>query len=154
MESFELIKKFGEKIGVNLTPDEDNVYTFEVDEMIVTFNVLPELDEIVLSGDIGEPPPEHLENLYKVMLEAQYLFNGTAGATISLNAENNHFSLCKALSCKILDGDSLYEEAEHFVNTLEVWTKLVKDYRGVTSKVEEVKADDAPQLDASSFIRA
>ena len=154
MESFELIKKFGEKIGVNISSDDDNIYTFEVDEMIISFHILPELDSIVLTGDIGEPPPENLENLYKVMLEAQYLFNGTAGATISLNAENNRFSLCKALSCKIMDGDSLYEEAEHFVNTLEVWAKLVKDYRGVASKAEEVKADDAPQFDANSFIRA
>ena len=153
MESFVLIKKFGEKIGVNLTPDEDNVYTFEVDEMIVTFHVLPELDEIVLSGDIGEPPPEHLENLYKTMLESQYLFNGTAGATISLNSENNRFSLCKALPCKLLDGDSFFSEAEQFVNTLEVWVKLVKNYRGTASKAEEVKMD-TPQFDTNSFIRA
>ena len=153
MESFELIKKFGEKIGVNLPPDEDNVYTFEVDEMIVTFNVLPELDEIVLSGDIGEPPPEHLENLYKTMLESQYLFNGTAGATISLNSETNRFSLCKALPCKILDGDLLYAETENFINTLEVWIKLVKDYRDVAPKTEDVKAT-IQEIGSNGFIRA
>ena len=121
--------------------------------MIVTFHVLPELDEIVLSGDIGEPPPEHLENLYKTMLESQYLFNGTAGATISLNSETNRFSLCKALPCKLLDGDSFFSEAEQFVNTLEVWVKLVKNYHGTASKAEEVKMD-TPQFDTNSFIRA
>ncbi len=154
MESSELIKKFGKKIGIDLSPNDDNSYTLEVDEMLLSLHILPEIDTIILVGDIGEPPPEHLENLYKTMLESQHLFNGTGGATISLNAENNHFSLCKALSCKILDGDSLYEEAEHFVNTLEVWAKLVKDYRDVAPKAEEVQADDAPQFDASSFIRA
>jgi hypothetical protein len=153
MESFELIKKFGEKIGVNLTPDEDNVYTFEVDEMIVTFHVLPELEEIVLSGDIGEPPPEHLENLYKTMLESQYLFNGTAGATISLNSENNRFSLCKALPCRILDVDLFYAETENFINTLEVWIKLVKDYRDVAPKAEDVKTV-MPEIGSNGFIRA
>ena len=153
MESFELIKKFGEKIGVNLTPDEDNVYTFEVDEMIVTFHVLPELEEIVLSGDIGEPPPEHLENLYKTMLESQYLFNGTAGATISLNSENNRFSLCKALPCRILDVDLFYAETENFINTLEVWIKLVKDYRDVVPKAEDVKTV-MPEIGSNGFIRA
>ena len=153
MESFELIKKFGEKIGINLIPDEDNVYTFEVDEMIVTFHVLPELDEIVLSGDIGEPPPEHLEKLYKTMLESQYLFNGTAGATISLNSDTNRFSLCKALPCKILDGDSLYAETENFINTLEVWIKLVKDYRDVAPKTEDVKAT-IQEIGSNGFIRA
>lgn len=153
MESFELIKKFGEKIGVNLTPDEDNVYTFEVDEMIVTFHVLPELEEIVLSGDIGEPPPEHLENLYKTMLESQYLFNGTAGATISLNSENNRFSLCKALPCRILDVDLFYAETENFINTLEVWAKMVENYRDIAPNAEDVKAA-MPEIGSNGFIRA
>ena len=153
MESLEIIKKFGKKIGIDIAPSDEGVYMFEVDQMLVAFHVMPELDTIALTGDIGEPPPEKLENLYKTMLQAQYLFQNTYGATISLNPETNHFSLCKALSCKILDGDSLYEEAEHFVNTLEVWAKLVKDYRDVAPKAEEVQAD-TPQFDASSFIRA
>ena len=154
MESSELIKKIGEKIGIDLSPNDDNSYTLEVDEMLLSLHILLEIDTIILVGDIGEPPPEHLENLYKTMLESQHLFNGTGGATISLNSETNRFSLCKTLSCKILDADLLYEEAEQFVNTLEVWIKLVKDYRDVVPMVNEAKADDAPQFDANSFIRA
>ena len=64
MEINDIIKSFSEKIGMEIVPSDDGVYMFEVDEMIITFHVLPELDEIVLTGDIGEPPPERLENLY------------------------------------------------------------------------------------------
>jgi len=153
MEINDIIKSFSEKIGMEIVPSDDGVYMFEVDEMIITFHVLPELDEIVLTGDIGEPPPERLENLYKTILEAQYLFNGTAGATISLNSENNHFSLCKALPCKILDGDSFFSEAEQFVNTLEVWAKMVENYRDIAPNAEDIKAA-MPEIGSNGFIRA
>ena len=39
---------------------------------------LRELDTIALIGDLGEPPPERLEVLYKTMLQANHLF-GRAG---------------------------------------------------------------------------
>ena len=152
MEINDILKSFSEKIGMEIMPSDDGVYMFDVDGIIVTFHVLQEIDTIVLTGDIGEPPPERLENLYKTMLEAQYLFNGTVGATISLNSENNHFYLCKALPQKILDGDLLYAETEQFVNTLEVWVKLVANYRDVVPKTE-VTDETTPNLDSNGFIR-
>ena len=152
MEINDILKSFSEKIGMEIVPSDDGVYMFEVDEMIITFHVLPELDEIVLTGDIGEPPPERLENLYKTILEAQYLFKATFGATISLNEENNRFTLCKALPCKLLDGDSFFNEAEQFINTLEVWVKLVKNYRDSASKEEDESAP-MPSFGPNNFIR-
>lgn len=152
MESSEIIKQFSEKIGITIEPSDDGVYMFEVDETIVTFHVIPEMDMIILTGDIGEPPPEKLENLYKAMLEAQYLFKATFGATISLNEENNRFTLCKALPCKLLDGDSFFNEAEQFINTLEVWVKLVKNYRDSASKEEDESAP-MPSFGPNNFIR-
>ena len=153
MESLEIIKKFGKKIGIDIEPSDEGVYMFEVDQMLVTFHVMPELDTIVLTGDIGEPPPEKLENLYKTMLQAQYLFQNTYGATISLNPETNRFVLCKALSCKILDDDSFFGETEQFINTLDVWVKLVKNFRDAASLSEET-GTPMPSFGSDGFIRA
>lgn len=153
MESLEIIKKFGKKIGIDIEPSDEGVYMFEVDQMLVTFHVMPELDTIVLTGDIGEPPPEKLENLYKTMLQAQYLFQNTYGATISLNPETNRFVLCKALSCKILDDDSFFGETEQFINTLDVWVKLVKNFRDAASLAEETGMP-MPSFGSDGFIRA
>lgn len=153
MESLEIIKKFGKKIGIDIAPSDEGVYMFEVDQMLVAFHVIPELDTIVLTGDIGEPPPEKLENLYKTMLQAQYLFQNTYGATISLNPETNRFMLCKALSCKILDDDSFFGETEQFINTLDVWVKLVKNFRDAASLAEET-GTPMPSFGSDGFIRA
>ena len=86
MESSELIKSFGERLSVELALDTDGACAIDVDGLAVTINDLTEISSIALTGDLGEPPPENLEALYKALLEANHLFNGTAGATLSLDA--------------------------------------------------------------------
>ena len=41
--------------------------------MVVSIHDLRELSAVALVGDLGEPPPERLEALYKAMMEANYL---------------------------------------------------------------------------------
>ena len=149
MDASEIISAFGEKLGIGLEFDADNVCSFEADGMVVTFHNLREIDEIVIMGDLGEPPPWNLEHLYRAMLEANHLFNATFGATISFNAESGHFALCRALPCKALDGESFFAAAEHFVSALELWTRLVRDYRGGAGESDAGKEE----LDTSSFLR-
>ncbi len=143
MESTELITALGEKLGIELVPDEDGACAFEADGLAVTVNSLPELDAVALSGDLGDPPPVGLENLYKAMLEAQHLFRDTHGATISRDPETGRFALCRSLSCKALDPDSFFTETEQFVNTLEFWAKIIRDYRGAMDSLPEAPAADA-----------
>ncbi len=38
---------------------------------------------VLMSADLGEPPPDGGEKLYRTMLEANNLFAGTAGATLA-----------------------------------------------------------------------
>ncbi len=140
MEASEIIKAFCEKVGVEFEPDADGTVTLDVDGATVTINDLREINAVALVGDLGEPPPERLDALYKLMLEANHLFGGTAGATISCNPKTGHFALCRVLPCVALDSDFFYAEAERFVSTLESWTKIVRDFR------------DAPPADDSSMM--
>ena len=41
---------------------------------------------VLMSADLGEPPPDGGETLFRIMLEANNLFGGTAGATLALDA--------------------------------------------------------------------
>ncbi len=148
METSELIKSFGAKLGIDLEPNDDGIYSFEADNLSVSILDLPELDCTALVGDLGEPPPEGLEALYKVMMEANHLFRDTHGATLSLNPENSHFEICKALPNKLLDTDSFFLEIERFVNILEVWSKIVLNYRGAPTE------ESLPSLGTNGFIQA
>ena len=135
MEAAELITALGSNLGIELKLDADGACSFGADDMIITINHLEQLDALVLSGDLGEPPPERLEALYKAMLGANHLFAGTGGATLSRDPETGHFAICRALPCVTLDADSFYAQVERFVSTVEAWTKLVANFRAAAPEV-------------------
>ncbi len=147
----ELISGLGSKIGVELTSD-DGSCVINVDDMVVTLMSLPDSDRLAVHGEIGDPPPEGLEQLLSAMLEANHLFAGTAGATISRDHETGRFHLCRHEPLAILDADSLAALVESFVNTLGIWRKAIASYRPDAKSAAE-GADEAPQLGANGFFR-
>jgi hypothetical protein len=147
----ELISGLGSKIGVELTSD-DGSCVINVDDMVVTLMSLPDSDRLAVYGEIGDPPPEGLEQLLSAMLEANHLFAGTAGATISRDHETGRFHLCRQEPLATLDADSLAALVESFVNTLEIWRKAIASYRP-TAKSAAEGADEGPQLGANGFFR-
>jgi len=152
MEVNELVKGLGEKLdGLELAFDENGLVALEIDTMPVTLMNLDEAGSLAFYGVVGLPPPEDdLSDLYHALLEANHSYAGTAGATLSINAETGDVELCKALPLVALDPDSLFAELERFVNTLEVWRKIVADYRAGAEAKESggTKPDEAPQAAA------
>ena len=129
MQITELIAALGERIGLKLALDEAGACTLAVDGMSVVIQDVSEADLVGFWGKIGAPPPEGLQRLYELMLEANHLFRATAGATISRDPESKDFFLCRVLDLRILDAESFILALERFVNTLENWQRLVLDYR-------------------------
>ena len=83
---------------------------------------------VLLSADLGEPPPEGCEKLFRTMLEANNLFSGTAGATLALDQTSGHFRLQKYES-----PDEFANDAEgklvSFIETALVWSRSIADFR-------------------------
>ena len=152
MEAKELIADIAKRIGLEY--DGGDTFSFEADGLVVAISNLPELDAIALPGDIGEPPPERLEGLYKTLLGANHFFGGTAGATISLDPDTGRIALCRALPLATLDGEKFYAEVERFVNTAETWAKVVSDYRGAAAEApDEGAAEERPAFGAGGFMQ-
>ena len=147
----ELISGLGSKIGVELTSD-DGSCVINVDDMVVTLMSLPDSDRLAVYGEIGDPPPEGLEQLLSAMLEANHLFAGTAGATISRDHETGRFHLCRQEPLAILNADTLAAILQSFVNTLEIWRKAIASYRPVAKSAAE-GTDEAPQFGATGFVQ-
>ena len=152
MDAKELIADIAKRIGLEY--DGGDTFSFEADGLVVAISSLPELDAVALTGDVGEPPPERLEGLYKTLLGANHFFGGTAGATISLDPDNGRIALCRALPLATLDGDKFYAEVERFVNTAETWAKVVSDYRGAAAEApDEGAAEERPAFGAGGFMQ-
>ena len=66
MEATELIRSLCERLGIGYEPDDNGgSCSFEADGLLVMINNLRNLDQIAIVGDLGDPPPEKLETLYK-----------------------------------------------------------------------------------------
>ena len=143
MELAELVGEFGERIGLDLKPDENGTCALAVDGMNITIQDVSEAYAVGLWGRIGAPPPEGLRQLYEMMLDANHLFRATSGATISRDPESGDFYLCRLLDLRVLDSESFFSALEKFVNTLEVWQKVIADYRPVADEIGKKDADRA-----------
>lgn len=141
----DLLQIFNNRLGLDTTPDKDGIYNFDIDNLNFTIFDLSENNLVAFTGDLGEPPSDQtLEGLYSLLLSSQYLFCKTQGATFSLHPDTGHIILCQALPLSALTPETFFNAAEQFVNTLEEWSKIIKDYRSVESSN---KAPDTFQLD-------
>ncbi len=147
----ELIENFGKTCGVELSAT-DGAVALEIDGMAVTVQEVPERDALVVTGDVGEPPPEGLEALMTAMLEANYLFLGTGGGALARNPETGRFHLCRLASLASLDDAGFAALMETFSNVLETWRKMLADYRPAAA--DAAPPDDAPPaFGASGFMQ-
>ena len=83
---------------------------------------------LLMSADLGEPPPDGGERLYRTMLEANNLFSGTAGATLALDAATGRFRLQKYESPDELANDP-EAKVVSFVETALFWSRSIADFR-------------------------
>ena len=83
---------------------------------------------LLLSADLGEPPPDGGERLYRTMLEANNLFAGTAGATLALDAATGRFRLQKYESPDEFSNDAR-AKVESFIEAALFWSRAIADFR-------------------------
>ncbi len=150
----EMISLLSKAIGIELQI-EDGICGFkagDVDDDAGSVNIMisnvEERGEILLYADLGNVPPEGREDFYRTLLEANNLFRGTAGATLSLE---NGTSLIRL---QFREHSSIFaNKAEElvgtFVDTALTWKKIVVDYR---ASRKDSKPLEEVLLDNSSFM--
>ena len=140
----ELMEEAGRTLGVDLLA-HDGTTQLEIDGMAVSVLEMPELEAVVLNGVIGEPPPQGLAALHRAMLEANFNFAGTAGATLAVDPDDGALTLTRLAPLPLLDTTKFLALLERFVNVLETWRTIVADYRPDESAPAS-PADGAPGL--------
>jgi len=88
----------------------------------------PPYDLVLFSADLGELPPEGREALFQSMLEANHLFSGTAGATLSLDAATGRFALQGYVTRDLL-ADNTDALLFPFAEAALFWSRAIADYR-------------------------
>ena len=144
-----LIKAFCERLGIQSEANAEGIYAFEVDAFEFAVHDLSEQRRVALVGDLGTIPKRHPEALFRLMLEAQHCFRDTEGAIFSIDGERDRLTLNRMLSCAELDEETFFGEVERFVNQLEVWAHIIRDYNG--QKVEDKGQQDEVETPESAL---
>ena len=144
-----LIKAFCERLGIQSEANAEGVYAFEVDALEFAVHDLSEQRRVALVGDLGMIPETHPEGLFRLMLEAQHCFRETEGSVFSIDRERDRLTLNRLLSSSELDNEAFFNEVERFVNQLEAWAHIIRDYNG--QKVEDKGQQDEVEAPESAF---
>lgn len=132
-----LLERFGKDTGLGrLTLDDSGSYTFLVDEAKVSFMHIAEGGTLLLFADVGELPGAGLAGMLLAALRANFLFRGTAGATLAVRPGSPVLFLNRSLKLDGLSYEEFVQALGDFTNTLSEWRRLLADYRPDASASE------------------
>lgn len=154
MEYRTLISQLAAQLGIaDLTFDEENVVRLQADDMTLALMEIPEKNALLMWSEVATPPPEKLEQLYRLLLEASFMGRATQGATFSLDKGAVYLHRIDPLVN--LDATSLSEIVEDFLNLVEKWRSVIETFRADDSAAEtEPEEDLSTNLDSNGFLRA
>lgn len=123
-----ILADFGSSIGIpELCFDNNNCCCLGFDDVTVNIESLTRSDTLFLYTNLGKIPQNASLSFYEMILEADFLFKGTKGATIGISKELN----AVAMSCNIpmaeMSLTKFENRIEDFVNVAEYWSKKIRD---------------------------
>ena len=130
MEIDQLLERFGNDTGLGrLDLDEADTCTFLVDDMKISIMSITEGGHLLLFADVGEIPADGRAALSLAALRANYLFRGTAGATLAVRPDSPILLLNQSLRLDTLSYEQFVQALDDFTSTLEEWKRTLADYR-------------------------
>lgn len=124
-----ILASFGGKIGIpELKFDEDNYCCLLFDEIGINLETDLETGQIFFSSPLGPIPEKVDQAFFEMLLEANYFYKDTGGASIGINREVNKIQLIYSIPYQGLDQTQFEQIMESLVNLSELWTKRILDY--------------------------
>lgn len=151
MELDEIMKAFDAEIGIESVPaDEDGAYHLQIDGIGVMVMTIGEGRQLGMFAEIGDPPAEGREILYRAMLESMAPGGGCEGMTFSILHNSGRIALSRTDPLADTDYAAFRERLEKLVNTAEDWRRNIADFLPFCEKVREAaKVEDKESLDLS-----
>ena len=128
MEFEKLVEGFAAKVNEpGLRPDDDGAVTIENDRVCITVQDVPELGKVMMHCALGESPAENAEALERKMLEANFMYRGTAGATLARDGETGRYCLFRCDDVAAMDVEGFCALIESFLELAATWRHACED---------------------------
>ena len=115
----ELIAELGKNLGIELT-DEGGATALEIDGIPVVLHAAGD-DLVLVHADLGEIAPENRDRVLAAAMEANFLYQGTGGATLSVDSRDGHLHLQKYNWLDRIDMDKVLSGLTRFADTVKAW---------------------------------
>ena len=125
----ELIDGLGKNLGIELT-DEGGATAIEIDGVPVLLHAAGD-DLLLLHADLGEIAPENRDRVLAAAMEANFLYQGTGGATLAVDPLGGHLHLQKYNWLDRLDVEKAVTGLTRFADMVKLWKGLVAESRAV-----------------------
>jgi hypothetical protein len=122
-----LIDALSGKVGVKLEMQDENYVFVDFDDLPVMFEYIEENNRILLAVSVAQAPEEGRETFYAGLLQGQYLFHKTGGATLALDPDARFVSLQVLLEMQNLTPPDFIAQVDDFLRTADFWVKLCGD---------------------------
>ena len=123
----EVIDGIGKNLVVELV-DEGGEAAVQVDGNTIIFQAADD-DLVLLHADLGEIAPENRDRVLAAAMEANFLYQGTGGATLAVDPRSGHLYLQKYNWLDRLDAEKAVTILTRFADTVRTWKGLVAETR-------------------------
>jgi hypothetical protein len=113
-QAFALMAALGHHFGLDLQPDDTGACAMRIDDRVdVTLRYEPNPPALLAYAPIGALPPDGVEGVFRSLLEANHVWDGSRGATWSLSG--NEVVLSRLFPLEGLEFEPLAAELAVFV---------------------------------------
>jgi hypothetical protein len=121
-----LLAALGREVGIpELELDAAGCCVLSFDEIVVNLEADGESHRLFIYADLGEAPDGLPEALYRQILEANLLWKGTGGATLSLDGQARRFVVAHGMPADRISEADFLTTIERFVDIAENWRQRI-----------------------------
>ena len=152
MEMKELLDGLSSDLGIDSLTIVDGEAAIDIDGMPVLITEA-QGDALLVSGLVGDPPPEGCEEFCNLMLEANTDFFDATACALARNPESGCYMLLKRFAKASLDPESFAKELAAFADTLAEWRESLESFRpAVAAAAEANRSHAAIRFSSDGFI--
>ena len=141
-----LIDEIGKNLGVELV-DEGGATAVQVDGNPIILQMADD-DLLLMHADLGEMAPEKRDRIRAAAMEANFLYQGTGGATLAVDPRSSHLYLQKYNWLDRLDAEKAVTSLTRFADTVQAWKGIVAE----TMAGAPAESDDLPLPSPGNFM--
>ena len=138
----EVIDGIGKTLGVELV-DEGGAAAVQVDGNPVILHMADD-DLLLIHADIGEIPSENRDRICAAAMEANFLYQGTGGATLAVDPNSGHLHLQKYNWLDRLDVEKAMTSLTRFADMVKLWKGLVAETKARAFGASEASSTPTP----------